>query len=346
MARPTVICLTPVKNEAWILERFLEAASLWADEIIIADQHSDDGSRDIAKRFPKVTLIDNPDVQFNESERQTLLLAAARRIKGPRLLIALDADEFLTANCLQSEEWQRALTSEPGTVIAFRWAVVLPDLATYYLFPGEFRLGLMDDGISAHTGRAIHSPRLPMPEHAPVISMEQIRVLHYAVADVERFKSKIRWYQCWEYLNQINRRGLLGLYRWYHRDLAIPPAAKLPLPKQWFEAYRTHGININAFRTERIYRWDRELLEMFKTHGVEHFRRLAIWDVNWGQKHSDLYGSMPPPEIRDPRSTFEKAVHRWLHDTQPYFSHFTIPTSRFHKLYLRTVQKTLRVCGW
>jgi hypothetical protein len=25
MNRPTIICLTPVKNEAWILERFLKA---------------------------------------------------------------------------------------------------------------------------------------------------------------------------------------------------------------------------------------------------------------------------------------------------------------------------------
>ncbi|MDR1737564.1 MAG: hypothetical protein LBR66_01915 [Candidatus Symbiothrix sp.] len=27
--KPAIICLTPVKNEAWILDRFLTAASLW-----------------------------------------------------------------------------------------------------------------------------------------------------------------------------------------------------------------------------------------------------------------------------------------------------------------------------
>jgi len=28
---PTIICLTPVRNKAWILDRFLQATSLWAD---------------------------------------------------------------------------------------------------------------------------------------------------------------------------------------------------------------------------------------------------------------------------------------------------------------------------
>ena len=35
---PTVICVTPVKNEARILPRFLRCAATWADHILIADQ--------------------------------------------------------------------------------------------------------------------------------------------------------------------------------------------------------------------------------------------------------------------------------------------------------------------
>jgi glycosyltransferase involved in cell wall biosynthesis len=49
--KPTIICLTPVKNEAWLLDRFLQATSLWADFIIIADQMSTDGSQEIAKKI-------------------------------------------------------------------------------------------------------------------------------------------------------------------------------------------------------------------------------------------------------------------------------------------------------
>lgn len=54
--KPIVCCLTPVKNEACILERFLYAASLWADHIIVADQMSTDESREIAKKIQRLYL--------------------------------------------------------------------------------------------------------------------------------------------------------------------------------------------------------------------------------------------------------------------------------------------------
>lgn len=50
-SRTSVICVTPLRNEAWILERFLRAAELWADRILVPDQGSKHGSRRIAERF-------------------------------------------------------------------------------------------------------------------------------------------------------------------------------------------------------------------------------------------------------------------------------------------------------
>lgn len=75
--RPIVICLTPIRNESWILDMFLKATSLWADHIILADQMSTDGSREIAKKNSKVILIDNNSETFNEPERQRLLRSMA-----------------------------------------------------------------------------------------------------------------------------------------------------------------------------------------------------------------------------------------------------------------------------
>src|SRR5262245_56122736 len=124
MLRPTIVCITPIKNEAWILERFLTCASVWADHIILADQNATDGSREIAHRFPKVRLLDNSAKSYNELERQQMLLAEARRIPGPRLLLALDADEFLTANFHTSPEWETIRNAPAGTVISFQWPYV------------------------------------------------------------------------------------------------------------------------------------------------------------------------------------------------------------------------------
>jgi hypothetical protein len=109
MEKPLLICLTPIKDEAWILERFLKCASVWADHIIIADQGSKDESKEIACRFPKVTLVENNSKTYNERERQELLIREARKISGPRILMTLDADEFLTADFLTSPEWETIL---------------------------------------------------------------------------------------------------------------------------------------------------------------------------------------------------------------------------------------------
>ena len=73
--RPTIFCLMPVKNEEWIIERSLSSASIWADKIIVSDQGSTDRTVEIARRFPKVTLLDNSKLEeFNEQEMLLYLL--------------------------------------------------------------------------------------------------------------------------------------------------------------------------------------------------------------------------------------------------------------------------------
>ncbi len=109
--KKSVICLTPIRNESWILDKFLSSASIWADYIIISDQNSDDNSRDIAKRYEKVRLIENSYTDYNEFLIRQVLFEEARKIKGDKVLIALDADEFFTPDLFLSDEWEKILTS-------------------------------------------------------------------------------------------------------------------------------------------------------------------------------------------------------------------------------------------
>ena len=83
---PLKVVLTPVRNEAWVLRAFLEATSLWADYIIIADQMSTDGSREIAKEYPKVILIDNNRKEMHMAATRRLLFEEAKKIEGEKLL--------------------------------------------------------------------------------------------------------------------------------------------------------------------------------------------------------------------------------------------------------------------
>ena len=135
---PLIIVMTPVRNEAWVLKAFLETTSTWADYIIIADQMSTDGSRDIIKeyanrneRYPDkadIILIDNKNPNFNEAERQAMLVAKAREISAGRdtILFGLDADEILSANFKGTEDWKKILNSIPGDVFWFKWAEISP----------------------------------------------------------------------------------------------------------------------------------------------------------------------------------------------------------------------------
>jgi hypothetical protein len=110
------VVIVPVRDEADILPRFLSTTLLWADSVIIADQCSTDGSADVARQFPRVTVVENPSPVFSEDERQRILIEAARSlVPEPRVLVALDADEILSANALTSPEWRAAVAAAPGT---------------------------------------------------------------------------------------------------------------------------------------------------------------------------------------------------------------------------------------
>ena len=336
-ARPTLICLTPVKNEAWILERFLQCTSTWADHIVVADQQSDDATPEIARRYEKVTLIDNPHPGYDEQARQQLLIDAARQLPltdpaGPRILVALDADEILTANWMTSPEWIRLRTAAPGTIITFQWANVGPNVSGAWVDADEKPFGFVDDG-SPHEGSTIHSPRVPVPAGAPRLPMTEVRVLHYQYANWARMTSKQRWYQCWERLNHPEKRAIT-IYRQYNFMHADVRRAQ-PLRPKWLEGYEQLGIDMRSIPSEPHYHWDREVTEMLRTHGTERFRKLAIWDVDWTEMGHRI-GYNVNGELADPRSPFERTVHRWLRMTQPNMLNPLV----------RLIQKSLQVAGW
>ena len=344
MCKPLIFCLTPVKNEAWILERFLKCASLWADHIIIADQGSTDGSREIAQKFPKVTLIDNTSQGWSEPVRQQMLLAAARRIPGPKILFSLDADEFLTANFLTSPEWDSILSASPGTVVGIQWPEIEVNFSdlTYFYYPTILPVGFVDDG-SEHKPQLIHGRRVPMPAGCRMLTLTEIKLMHYCLVDIDRFKSRIRWYQCFEHLTL--RKKPIDLYRFYNKVRFVSPRAIAKVPSGWIEGYEERGIDMSSVNRDGTYRWDREVLEYFKEHGKEKFRRLAIWDVDWSKLRDELYPEESAKGLSDPRSKFDKLIHKWLEFTQPDFSLYATPWIG-RKLFHNCVQRVLCSLGW
>lgn len=314
--KPIIICLTPVRNEAWILDKFLKCTSQWADYIIIADQNSTDESRKIALNFPKVILVENCSPSYNEIERQKLLINKARSIEGNKLLITLDADEFLCSGFSKTEEWNTMLNGEPGDSFAFRWINIFPGYKKGWM-AGYFILALIDDG-SEHNGNFIHNPRLPVSDEKKVHYLEEIKVLHYQYTNWNRMESKQRYYQCLERISFPEKRPL-NLFRIYHHMYSIKPNSIIDLHDNLFSEYENLNIEMRSgiSKTNEIFWFDKEILCFFDLYGVEKFKKEAIWDVNWNEyinrlRHKNSY------RIQDPRNFFDKSIHNWLKSTQRF----------------------------
>ena len=340
---PKVVCLTPVKNEAWILDRFIQCASLWADHIIIADQQSDDGSREIAQKYSKVTLIENLSSTFNEPERQKILIDEARKISGPLVLLALDADEFLTANMLASPEWKTVLESDPGTVIQLQWVNLLPDIRHCWIPKQARAFGFVDDGNSKHKGKKIHSPRLPTPEISSRLTLKEIKVIHYQYTDWLRMQSKHRWYQMWEIINDPNKSAI-SVYRQYHHMYATTGQEFSLAEDKWFKKYIDSGIDMTSTYQPTSYWWDAEAIALLEKYTPQYFRSLDIWNFSW------LVEETNNCLIKDPRSGLERLLHSWLKKSQfAFHENFEKDGKKIFQITKRItliIDKILIFLGW
>ena len=325
------LCLTPTRNERWIIAPFLAAARRWATRVIIADHGSTDGTREFLESAHGVEVLRNPSVHYDEAGRQRLLLGAARRVEGPRFLLGLDADEALSANSAGSADWARIAAAAPGTVVRLRWVNLLPGLREAWIPPGHTAFGFIDDG-SPHEGRAIHSPRVPCPAGAPVLDLNEIVVLHFQYTAWERMRSKQRWYQAWELLN--GGRPLETYRRYHHMHGGWPREEIVPVDPAWLSGFADLGADFDRLQPESIPWWDRELVELLARHGPGRFRRLAIWDRDWNAVARELGDKSPA--LDDPRGALERSVHRLLALTQ----------SRRDGWTARGLERALRLAGW
>jgi hypothetical protein len=301
---PKIICLTPVKNEAWILDTFLKSASIWADHIILADQNSTDNGCEIISQYPKAKLIRNDSSIPNEPERQQLLLDAAREIPGLKLIIAIDADELLSPEAFNKNNWKSIFSCEPGTIFRFQWASFYPNTKKYklgYLLP----YGYMDDGCQHTNTNFFHGSRVPTPKGHSTYDVTEFKVIHLQYMNPERNEHRQRWYQCLELDNPSIANDPIDIYRRYHHNKIISDNRTIDIPPFWIEKYSQLGINLLNIYSEEEYWYDEEVLKLFERYGYHHYKKLNIWNE--------------PFKDKDPRNIIDKLVHFWLTKSQPHY---------------------------
>jgi hypothetical protein len=299
----------------------------------VADQGSTDGTLQELQKTPGIQVLINDSPTYDEAHRQKLLLACARKITGKRILLGLDADEALSANSIDSQEWQLIENASPGTILRFKWINILPGFKTAWIPNKPIACGFVDDGIE-HVGTRIHSPRVPRPENAPVLDLKEIGVLHFQYAIWERMESKQRWYQAWEHCKN-QKKGPLEIYRQYnHMYGGWAKDEIVDVDPSWFRNYEQNGIDFKKLKAEEQTWWDREVMAMIQERGADFFERIAIWDKDW--KALSTGKAEDNRLYSDPRRITTKIAHKMLRETQ----------ATRETLKARILEKILRLSGW
>ena len=317
-AEPVIIVLTPVRNEAWVLRAFLEATSLWADYIIIADQMSTDGSREIAKEYPKVILVDNDRQDMHMAATRRLLFEEARKIEGEKILFALDADEFLSGDFINTEDWKKIVNSKPDDSFSWRWMnLKKDDVSRYYCGPHFYWAVHESSDLweGEFPDNFIHEWRLPWSPKADEshsYKLDDFFSIHLAWVNQSRQRNKERFYQVSTWGQQA-RNSSISLYRHYHVD---SHGQLCQVPADAYKFYEDRNLNIWNYvnlEDDGDY-YSMEILRFFERDGVKKYAWLDIWNQDWISKHN----------IKDPRSIIQKMLHWYLQNTQARSSCFLI----------------------
>ena len=323
--------MTPTRNEAWVIRAFLECNSLWADYIIIADQMSTDGTREIIAEYinewnsinithhtshithrhkADVIMIDNTNPEFNEAERQSMLVAKAREVAAGRdtLLWGLDADEIIAANAFETEDWKKIMHSEPGAVFWFHWAQLTHDKKHYYNNKDPYPWLFHDDGVEPHGNyvRAMHSMRIPYPKNEHDMTyVKDFRVLHLGPAPLNRVRAKERFYMFVDW--QVNHRPPYTIGRNYlwNNDY---PVEQFDLPESWIYTAEKDGVDMwNLIELDEPHCWmDDYIYERLDKYPMQTLAKLQIWTPEFLTYYN----------LTDQRPWYVRLVHCYLDLTQ------------------------------
>ncbi|MDX9744652.1 MAG: hypothetical protein RBT59_12595 [Arcobacteraceae bacterium] len=275
---------------------------------------STDGSREIAMQYPKVILIDNNNHDFNEAERQSMLINKAREIEGDRILFGLDADEVFSANFKETEDWKKILNSQPGDVFWFKWAEVTPNQKEYWeshYFPWMFH----DDGKEPHGNyvRNMHSMRIPYPiEEKQIFYVNDFHVLHLAYLNPFKVSGKRRFYKFVDW--EMNKRSVVTLSRSYAQ--AHEARERNNLPESYIYTQSKNSFNLfEEVDSTTVKFWhDDYIIERLKSYPTKELRKLDLWDKEF----------LNDNDLKDERRYIDKIIHWYLFKTRYIKDKFTI----------------------
>lgn len=313
--RPTIVVVTPVRNEAWVLDAYLTCTSSWADYIILADQHSDDGTREIAAKYEKVILIDNPTKEWHENICRARLLEEASKIPGDKMIFGLDADEFLSEGFEKTETWRQVINSHPNEIFCFKWLNLFDDFSTVEYTEGHFDwFAHFDESVDVveeyktREKHAIHCSRVPCleEERCRYVFVNDMWVVHLAKLNHERIRQKFDFYQVSCVDKNKDNPNPIRLFRGYNKYYP-DNMTRLEFPVKLCCMGSAEDYSYLVKTSDYGKHYVEEMVQVFEREGTGKFLKLCIWD----NPHLAEAGVAPKLPLK------YKLLHSYLRRTQP-----------------------------
>jgi glycosyltransferase involved in cell wall biosynthesis len=274
-----IIGLVPVRNEAWVLPHSLASLSGFCDVVIVSDQNSDDESREICRRFPKVVLLESAECRISTQVRWQLF-DAARQYDGCNLLWCTDADELVSPNAARDFFATRQDALKPATIIECLFVHLWHSSNCYreyhWGYAPHFKpLAFVDDrrmDYDRSRPSSIHEPRVPVESAGSVLRAGELHVLHLQWLLAGRTQMRQAWYRCREWLDG---KPAAAINEYYSTTLPDPRVRTAEMPAAWAE-----GLSFPDLAIDREPSWnERDILAWFDEHGPTFFEPLEIWHV-------------------------------------------------------------------
>lgn len=313
--RPLLIAISSNRNYGWVVPAFLKANTHWADFIVITDQMSTDGSREMYAQYNNVIVVDDNDMQFKENTRARMAFEKGRDLAAGRdaIYFALDIDEVLPANWMETGDGKKILNSKPGDMFGLKWANLQPDNKTYIEEPNWQYKIFHDNGMAwQECQNELHAPHLPYTSW----DIEPYRITDFPNLHFGHYNKRWRIFNGKYYgvldVHQHRTKSVIPLNRgYYYSDPQEKIYPRHEVKEEWlYEDIDLYGLIDLTVKPQGL-KLIRELIEQ---DGIKKFRSVDIWD-------EELCGEL---QVEDPRTVGWKMLHWYLRKSQPYKDKFVI----------------------
>jgi len=287
-AEAKIVGLVPARNESPIIEQCLRALSLYTDAIVYLDDASTDDTLAIVKSLAQECNIEKIIAKEkwyrDEPGDRNKLLQAGREIGGTHFIV-VDADEILTANCLDNNFLRRKILSlKPGERLKLNWIILWRSVNQYrfdnYVWTYNYKDFIFcDDGRCSYNSGFIHTTRTPhLGGRVHTIKGYTYGMLHFQFVNWRNLLVKQSWYRCLERIRQPNK-SIAKINQLYAPSKNEKNLGLKSSPAYWLDGYDFFDPTVY----DQPEGWkEKQVLEWFELYGRNHFAGLDIWDVNWG----------------------------------------------------------------